>query len=128
MLVAFHVHSHRADHGVVAEVEPVDVDDQQLQIVEPKWPASENRKPFAAESLLLCSSPPTFVVIKANSPDPYCSACDSSPQSFKREAAPDYICHASSIILRRETMGSSAIAFRICAYAKSCIAGHRGRH
>jgi hypothetical protein len=31
MLVALHIHAHRADHGVVAEDEPVDVDHQQLQ-------------------------------------------------------------------------------------------------
>ena len=34
VLVALAVHAHRADHGVVAEDEPVDVDHQQLQLVE----------------------------------------------------------------------------------------------
>jgi hypothetical protein len=34
MLIAFDVRAHRADHGVVAEDEPVDVDHQQLQFIE----------------------------------------------------------------------------------------------
>ena len=33
-LLPSHIHAHRADHGVVAEDEPVDVDHQQLQVVE----------------------------------------------------------------------------------------------
>src|SRR5664279_3478518 len=34
MLVAFHIHTHRAHHGVVAEDESVDVNHQQLQVIE----------------------------------------------------------------------------------------------
>jgi hypothetical protein len=34
MLVAFGIHSYSADHGVVAEHHPIDVDNHQLDLVE----------------------------------------------------------------------------------------------